>query len=144
MGLLDDISRFADAAKAAPPKKGMSIGDAATALEQANAYRAGLAADPTAGATAAGGYGANPFANMEAMNQAVRGSGTVTSLTDTGTKLADTPVYDVGFDVTIDGEPTFKVVHRQVIAAAALANWQVGKVLSLRVDPHDHTQVMIG
>jgi hypothetical protein len=31
-----------------------------------------------------------------------------------------------------------------MIAAAALGGWQVGKVITLRVDPVDKTKVMLG
>ncbi len=43
-----------------------------------------------------------------------------------------------------DGIPPYQVVHRQLIAAAALANWQPGKVIGLRIDPNDHQSVMLG
>ena len=91
------------------------------------------------------GVSYNPFENMAAMNAGVKGSATVVSLVDTGTKLADTPVYDVTMDVVADGQPGFRTVHRQVIAAAALGNWQAGKVLPVRFDPNDAShQVTIG
>ena len=43
-----------------------------------------------------------------------------------------------------DGTPAFPVVHRQMIAAAAIGNWQPGKIITLRVDPNDKTKVMLG
>ncbi len=80
-----------------------------------------------------------------AMNVGVKGSAAVVSLVDTGSKLADTPVYDVTMDVVADGQPGFRAVHRQVIAAAALGNWPPGKVVPVRFDPNDaRHQLTIG
>lgn len=91
-----------------------------------------------------GGLGANPFANAAAYNAALPGSGEILSLTDTGTMLADSHVYDVGVRVTIAGKPPYDVVHRQVLAATVLGAWQPGRVIALRVDAVDPTQVMLG
>lgn len=140
MGILDDMGRLVGNGISAPrPNFAESIKQAADLSDQARAGTAG--ADAMA---AAGGYGANPFANLAAMNAAIPGSGVVTALTDTGQKFDTTTIYDVGLTVTIDGEPPFPVVHRQMIAAAALGTWQVGKTISLRVDPTDKTKVMLG
>lgn len=140
MGILDDLGRLVGNGLTTPrPDYAESMKKAADLSDQAKAGTAG--ADAMA---AAGGYGANPFANLAAMNAAIPGSGVVTALTDTGQKFETTTIYDVGLTVTIDGEPPFPVVHRQMIAAAALGNWQVGKTISLRVDPKDKTQVMLG
>jgi hypothetical protein len=95
--------------------------------------------------TGANGVSFNPFENMAAMNVGVKGSAAVVSLVDTGSKLADTPVYDVTMDVVADGQPGFRAVHRQVIAAAALGNWPPGKVVPVRFDPNDaRHQLTIG
>ena len=140
MGVLDDMGRLIGNGLSAPrPGFAESIKQAADLSDQAKAMQAGGGA-----MAAAGGYGANPFANLAAMNAAIPGSGVVTALVDSGEKFETTTIYDVSLDVTIDGEPPFPVVHRQMIAAAALGNWQVGKVISLRVDPNDKTKVMLG
>ncbi|MEO6116713.1 MAG: hypothetical protein ABIP33_10035 [Pseudolysinimonas sp.] len=126
------------------PRKpfGERIKDAADGAEAAVAMQKAAAAGAPTGAN---GVSFNPFENMAAMNAGVRGSATVVSMVDTGTKLADTPVYDVTMDVVADGQPGFRAVHRQVIAAAALGNWQAGKVLPVRFDPNDAThQITIG
>ncbi|MES1212207.1 MAG: hypothetical protein ABUT11_01525 [Leifsonia sp.] len=143
MGVLDDMGRLWDASQQMPKQ---SFADkmklAADGAEASAAMQKAAAAGAPTGAN---GVSFNPFENMAAMNAGVRGSATVVSLADTGTKLADTPVYDVTMDVVADGHPGFRTVHRQVIAAAALGNWQAGKVLPVRFDPDDAThQVTIG
>jgi hypothetical protein len=141
MGMLDDYERI-KAATAGKPRVGFAQGlhQAADAAEAAQAYKA--AAEAAQGA--AGGYGANPLANLAAMNAATPASGVVKALVDTGQKFETTTIYDVTLQVTVDGQAPYEVVHRQMIAAAALGNWQVGKTIGLRVDPNDKTQVMIG
>jgi len=115
------------------------------AADGAEASAAMQKAAAAGGPTGMNGVSFNPFENIAGLNAGVRGSGTVVSLVDTGTKVADTPVYDVTMDVIADGQPGFRAVHRQVIAAAALGNWQVGKVLPVRFDPNDAShQVTIG
>jgi len=143
MGVLDDMGRMWDASQQMPKKSfSEKMKDAADGAEAAVAMQKAAAAGAPTGMN---GASFNPFENMAAMNAGVRGSATVVSIVDTGTKLADTPVYDVTMDVIADGQPGFRTVHRQVIAAAALGNWQAGKVLPVRFDPNDVShQVTIG
>lgn len=139
MGVFDDLGRLWDASKQ-QQRPGFSEGikQAADAAEAANRMRA------TGGATGMNGVSFNPFENAAAMNAMSRGTGTVVALTDTGEKFDTTTIYDVTFDVVADGHPGFRVVHRQMIAAAALGNWQPGKTLPVRFDPANPTQVIIG
>lgn len=142
MGIFDDVGRLMGAA-AQTPRPGLSdsVKQAADAAEQAAVFRDAAAA--TSGATA-GAPGFNPFQNAAAYNSAIRGSGTVISIVDTGQRFDVTPIYDITLEVTIDGKPPYEVVHRQMVAAAALGNWQPGKMTTLRVDPADPTKVMLG
>jgi hypothetical protein len=141
MGMLDDVGRILDASKNNPrPGLAEGLSKAADAAEQAKIWQQqGAPAGATAGAP-----GFNPFENAAAYSAAIPGSGVVTSLTDTGQKFDTATIYDVGLDVTLDGQAPYPVVHRQMIAAAALGNWQPGKVITLRVDPQDKTKVMLG
>ena len=144
MGVLDDMGRIWDASKD-NPRPGMiqGIGMAADAAEAAKAMREQLAAN---GGVPQGvnGQSFNPFENLAGMQAATRGQGTVTKLVDTGEKFDTASIYDVTFHVVSDTHPPFEVVHRQMIAAAALGNWQVGKMLPVRFDPANLTQVTIG
>jgi hypothetical protein len=140
MGVLDDMGRMWDASKQLPRKPfGERMKDAADAAESAAELAKNGPPPPP------NGVSYNPFENMAAMNAAVRGSGTVASITDTGEKIDGASVYDLTIDVIADGQPGFRATHRQLIAAAALGNWQVGKVLPVRFDPNDAThQLTIG
>lgn len=144
MGAFEDMGRLWDVAKKNPrPGLGQGLSQAADAAEAAQAMKEQMAAN---GGVPQGvnGVSFNPFENMAAMQTATRGSGTVTKLVDTKQKLEGATIYDVSMNVVSDGHPPFDVVHRQVIAAAALGNWQIGKVLPVRFDPANLTQVTIG
>lgn len=144
MGVFDDLGRIMDASKDLP-RPGLRDGlkQAADATEQAKSMREQMAAN---GGMPQGvnGPGFNPFENMQAMAAATRGQGTITKIEDTGEKFDTASIYDVTFDVISDTEPTFEVVHRQMIAAAALGNWQPGKMLPVRFDPNNTSQITIG
>ena len=140
MGVLDDMGRLWDASREMPRKPyAQRIKDAADGAELAAEYAKNGTPPPT------NGVSYNPFENMAAMNAGVRGSGTVAAIADTGQKIDGASIYDITLDVVADGEPGFRTTHRQLIAAAALGNWQVGKVLPVRFDPNDAThQITIG
>lgn len=139
MGVFDDVGRIWDASKNNPrPGLVEGIGMAADAAEAAKAMQA--AGVPQG----VNGQSFNPFENMQGMAAATRGTGTVVKLVDTKEKFQEASIYDVTFTVVSDGHEPFEVVHRQMISAAALGNWQVGKTLPVRFDPADPTQVTIG
>ena len=140
MGVLDDMGRIWDASKQMPRKPyGERISDAADAAEAAAAMAKGGVPAPV------NGVSYNPFENIAAMNAGVHGSGTVAAIVDTGQKIDGASIYDLTLDVVADGQPGFRATHRQLISAAALGNWQVGKVLPVRFDPNDAShQVTIG
>ena len=137
MGFFDDLGRLADAS-AKQPRPGLrdSVKQAADGAEAAQQYQAN--------GGGFGGLGSNPFANAAAYNSAIAGSGEILALTDTGQVLAESHIYDVKLRVTVDGREPYEVVHRQVLAAGVLGAWQPGKVIALRVDAVDPTQVMLG
>lgn len=144
MGVFDDVGRIWDATKDNPrPGFAQGLGQAAEAAEAANAMREQMAAN---GGVPQGvnGQSFNPFENMQGMAAATRGSATVAKLEDTGERFQEAKIYAVTLDVTSDTAPPFRVVHKQMIAAAALGNWQVGKVLPVRFDPANTSQVTIG
>lgn len=144
MGAFEDLGRIWDASKN-NPRPGLigGLAQAADAAEQAQAMQQQLAAN---GGVPQGvnGPSFNPFENMQAMAAATRGTGTVTKLVDTKEKFQEASIYDVTLNVVSDAHPPFEVVHRQMISAAALGNWQIGKTLPVRFDPANLTQVTIG
>ena len=68
----------------------------------------------------------------------------IAKIEDTGEKFDTSTIYDVTFDVVSDTAPPFQVVHRQMISATALGNWQPGKTLPVRFDPANTSQITIG
>jgi hypothetical protein len=144
MGVFDDVGRIWDASKN-NPRPGMveGIGMAADAAEAAQRMKEQMAA--TGGVPqGVNGQSFNPFENMQGMAAATRGTGTVAKIVDTGEKFQEASIYDVTFTVVSDSHAPFEVVHRQMISAAALGNWQPGKTLPVRFDPANLTQVTIG
>lgn len=138
MGILDDFSRLTGAAQT--PRYGLSEGlkRAADAAEGARRLQDAGVPDGV------NGMGFNPFENAGAMASLIPGAGTVVSLVDTGERFDAATIYDVTFEIVADGMAGFQVVHRQMIAAAALGNWQPGKTLPVRFDPADHARFMVG
>lgn len=143
MGLIEDAGRIWDVSKK-NQRPGLvdGIKQAADAAEAAQAMKEQMAAN--GGVPGVNGQSFNPFENMQGMAAATRGTGTVTKLVDTKEKFQEASIYDVTFNVVSDSHPPFEVVHRQMISAAALGNWQPGKTLPVRFDPANLTQVTIG
>ena len=144
MGAFEDMGRIWDVSKK-NQRPGIvdGIRQAADAAEAAQAMKEQMAAN---GGVPQGvnGQSFNPFENMQGMAAATRGTGTVTKLVDTKEKFQEASIYDVTFNVVSDSHAPFEVVHRQMISAAALGNWQVGKTLPVRFDPANLSQVTIG
>jgi len=144
MGVFDDVGRLWDVSKKQQrPGFVQGIKQAADAAEAAQEMKEQMAANGGA-PQGLNGDSFNPFDNIAGMTTMTRGSGTITKFVDTGETLDDAHVYNVTFDVTADGHPGFSVVHKQVVSAGALGNWQVGKVMPVRFDPANLTQITIG
>jgi hypothetical protein len=54
------------------------------------------------------------------------------------------PVLELSMTVTIPGREPYPVKHRQLVSHAALARFQPGSVLPVKVSPQDNDQLMIG
>ena len=64
-----------------------------------------------------------------------QGTATVTALRDTGVTINDNPQVELDLDVSVGGMPVYPVTHRQVISRLAIAGFQPGATLPVRVDP---------
>jgi hypothetical protein len=87
---------------------------------------------------------ANPFDNMRMYAGMIQGTGTVVSLIDSGTKLLDDTIYAVELDIRLPSTDAYRTIYKTVIAGPALANWQPGAVIPLRVSPTDRNAIMLG
>ena len=63
------------------------------------------------------------------------GTATVTALRDTGVSINDNPQVELDLDVAVEGMPVYPVTHRQVISRLAIAGFQPGATVPVRVDP---------
>jgi hypothetical protein len=74
----------------------------------------------------------------------IPGSATVKGLSDTGTLLNGAPVMDIELTVSVPGREPYDVTHRQLVAFAALGNFQPGKTFPVHVDQQDPSKIVIG
>jgi hypothetical protein len=72
-----------------------------------------------------------------------QGTATVTALRDTGMTVNDNPQVELDLDVSVDGTPVYPVTHRQVISRLAIAGFQPGATVPVRVDPQDPRTLII-
>ena len=72
-----------------------------------------------------------------------QGTATVTALRDTGVTINDNPQVELDLDVAVQGMPVYPVTHRQVISRLAIAGFQPGATLPVRVDPQQPRSLII-
>ena len=72
------------------------------------------------------------------------GSATVNAISDTGTMVNNAPVMELDLTVNVPGREPYQVKHRQLVAFAAMGNFQPGKVFPVHVDQQDPTKIVIG
>lgn len=140
MGVFNDLFRLVKAGV----KETVNTDYAANLRQSADLAEQFAGVQPGAPTGTHGAAGANPFANMAAYNSMVRGSATVVSITDTGTTLVDTPIYEVVFDMNLPGIAPYRTTYKTVIAAAALPQWQPGCLQTVRASAEDPSAVMLG
>ncbi len=127
---LKELKRKADA----QPRPSMMEGIRAAneAMDQAQMLQQGGAGmmDPT-GAAALYGSG-------------LAGSATIDAVSDTGMFVNQAPVLALDMTVTIPGREPYRTTHKQLVSHAALARFQPGAVMPVRVSADDPNQLMIG
>jgi hypothetical protein len=74
----------------------------------------------------------------------VPGTATVNALSDTGTMLNNSPVMEIDLTVQVPGRDPYDVKHRQLVAYAAMGNFQPGKTFPVHVDQQDPSKIVIG
>jgi hypothetical protein len=129
---LKELKRKTDA----QPRPSMMEGIRAAneAFDQAQAMQGG----------AAGMGMADPGAAAALYNGGIGGSAKIESVADTGMFVNQAPVLELSMTVTIPGRQPYPVKHRQLVSHAALARFQPGSVLPVKVSPQDNNQLMIG
>lgn len=76
-------------------------------------------------------------------NEGVEAMATIKSMTATGTQVNMQP--ELAFELTLDvNGQTSDVSHTQVVSPAMIGSLQPGATVPCRVDPNDHSKLMIG
>lgn len=126
---LKDLKRKADAQPKVSMMDGLKLAN--QAMDQAQVYQ------QQAGAM-------QGMAGAAVYSQGIAGSATVNALSDTGTTVNNAPIMELDLTVTVPGREPYSVKHRQLVAFAAMGNFQPGKVFPVHVDQQDPTKIVIG
>lgn len=71
------------------------------------------------------------------------GTATVMALRDTGTTINEDPQVELDLQVTLEGVSPYMVTHRQVISRLAVAGFQPGATVPVKVDPQDLQSLIV-
>lgn len=71
------------------------------------------------------------------------GTATITAIRDTGMTVNDNPSIEMDLQVQVAGEPPYPVTHRQVVSRLAVANFQPGAQVSVKVDPQNPESLLV-
>lgn len=86
----------------------------------------------------------DPAGNAALYGTGLAGSATIDAVTETGMFVNEAPVLELDMTVTVPGREPYKAKHRQLVSHAALARFQPGSVLPVRVSQDDPQTLMIG
>lgn len=76
-------------------------------------------------------------------NEGVDGTATIQQMVATGKTVNMQPELQFQMTVDVNGT-TSDVTHTQVVSPAIIGQLQPGATVPVKVDPNDHTQLMIG
>jgi hypothetical protein len=126
---LKELKRKADAQPKVSMLDGVKLAN--QAVDQAQVWQ-------QQGAAMAGMPGGATYAS------GIAGNATVTGLADTGALVNGAPVMELDLTVTVPGQEPYAVKHRQLVAFAAMGNFQPGSTFPVHVDQQDATKIVIG
>lgn len=78
------------------------------------------------------------------MTTGIVGQATVDSINDSGVTVNDNPQVEFVLDVTLPGREPYKASLTQVVSRLAIAGFQPGATVPVRVSPDDPQVLMIG
>jgi len=78
------------------------------------------------------------------MATGIVGQATIDSVTDTGVTINENPEIAIALTVTVPGGEPYKATLKQVISRLAIAGYQPGATVPVRVSPDDPQVLMIG
>ena len=129
---LKELKRKSDAQPRPSMIEGIRAANAA--MDQAQALQQG----------AAGPGMMDPAGSAALYSGGLAGSATIDGVSDTGMFVNEAPVLELDMTVTVPGREPYKAKHRQLVSHAALARFQPGAVMPVRVSPDDPQTLMIG
>ncbi|MHB8059864.1 MAG: DUF3592 domain-containing protein [Gaiellaceae bacterium] len=78
------------------------------------------------------------------MTTGIVGTATVDAVNDTGVTINENPQVEFILDVTVPGKDPYKASFTQVVSRLAIASYQPGATVPVRVSPDDPQVLMIG
>jgi len=78
------------------------------------------------------------------MTSGIVGQATIDSITDTGVTVNENPQVEFVLDVTLPDREPYKASLTQVVSRLAIAGFQPGATVPVRVSPDDPQVLMIG
>jgi hypothetical protein len=129
MGMFKDMRDLSKTGKQMKKERGGSLKMMKDGLAQANQMVQGVQADQELAERLA--------------NEGVDGTATIVSMQATGANINMQP--ELQFQMTVDvGGSQSTVTHTQVVSPAVIGQLQPGAQVPVKVDPNDHSQLMIG
>jgi len=129
MGMFKDMRDLSKAGKQMKKEQGGSLGMLKDGLAQANEAVQQVQADQALAEKLA--------------NEGLDGTATIVGMQATGKQVNMQP--ELQFELTVDvGGSQSNVTHTQVVSPAVIGQLQPGAQIPVKVDPNDHSQLMIG
>lgn len=133
MGFLKDARNLAKQGKEMLPPEHRGVAGGFRAMKDGMAQMSETMGDMQATA-----------AKAQRLNQVGRiGTATVTALRDTGVTINEDPEVELDLLVTLEGVEPYAVTHRQVIYRLAVAGFQPGATVPVKVDPQDLQSLIV-
>jgi hypothetical protein len=134
MGFLKDMRTLKKQADALTPPEHKGIGGGFRALRDATSEATQTLGDLQRQAA---------VANHLAVH-GIPGRAIITSISDTGMTVNDNPRVSLTLEVTVGDKAPYTATHDQVISRIAVAGFQPGATVPVRVDPVDERSLIIG
>ena len=129
MGMFKDMRDLNKAGKEMKKERGGSLKMMKDGLAQANQIVQGVQADQELAEKLA--------------NEGVDGTATIIQMVATGATINMQPELQFQMSVDVGGDVS-TVTHTQVVSPAIIGQLQPGAQVPVKVDPNDHSQLMIG
>ncbi len=129
MGMFKDMRDLNKAGKEMKKERGGSLKMMKDGLAQANQMVQGVQADQEMAEKLA--------------NEGVDGTATIIQMVATGATINMQPELQFQMSVDVGGDVS-TVTHTQVVSPAIIGQLQPGAQVPVKVDPNDHSQLMIG